>query len=201
MKILPTFYVLWKAGKHIPLTVVSRLFKDANGDLKEWFYITRRTVLGSDSGNVVLSEDKKAVTIVGTTPDGDFVLIKQLRFPLCATTDTEPKYEIGFPAGLIDPGESPEDAADREMREETGYKITKVYLTTPALAKSSGLTDEKTYFVYCEVERIGESTPESDEDIEVILAKDLSEFKVTNDVCFGSDAWNIMFLAGGKAKS
>ncbi|MGI0153943.1 ADP compounds hydrolase NudE [Pseudidiomarina sp. WS423] len=30
-------------------------------------------------------------------------------------------YQLGFPKGLIDPGESPEQAANRELKEEIGY--------------------------------------------------------------------------------
>lgn len=30
-------------------------------------------------------------------------------------------YQLGFPKGLIDPGETPEQAANRELREEIGY--------------------------------------------------------------------------------
>lgn len=30
-------------------------------------------------------------------------------------------YELGFPKGLIDPGETPEHAANRELQEEVGY--------------------------------------------------------------------------------
>ncbi|MCJ8274226.1 MAG: ADP compounds hydrolase NudE, partial [Psychrosphaera sp.] len=30
-------------------------------------------------------------------------------------------YELGFPKGLIDPGETPEQAANRELMEEVGY--------------------------------------------------------------------------------
>ncbi|PTB87859.1 ADP compounds hydrolase NudE, partial [Pseudidiomarina aestuarii] len=30
-------------------------------------------------------------------------------------------YQLGFPKGLIDPGETPEEAANRELKEEIGY--------------------------------------------------------------------------------
>lgn len=30
-------------------------------------------------------------------------------------------YQLGFPKGLIDPGETPEQAANRELKEEIGY--------------------------------------------------------------------------------
>lgn len=30
-------------------------------------------------------------------------------------------YQLGFPKGLIDPGETPEEAAQRELKEEVGY--------------------------------------------------------------------------------
>lgn len=36
----------------------------------------------------------------------------------CAGTHT---YELGFPKGLIDPGEKPETAANRELQEEIGH--------------------------------------------------------------------------------
>ena len=31
------------------------------------------------------------------------------------------KYDLGFPKGLIDPGETPEQAANRELKEEIGF--------------------------------------------------------------------------------
>lgn len=31
------------------------------------------------------------------------------------------EYQLGFPKGLIDPGETPEQAAQRELKEEIGY--------------------------------------------------------------------------------
>lgn len=54
------------------------------------------------------------VAAVAITDDGSFVLVRQHRYGVDAIT-LEPA------GGIIDPGESPEAAAVRELREETGY--------------------------------------------------------------------------------
>lgn len=54
-----------------------------------------------------------AVVVVPATSEGRIVLIGQYRYPHGRT-----HWEI--PAGRIAPGESPEEAAARELREETG---------------------------------------------------------------------------------
>ncbi len=45
------------------------------------------------------------------------VLIRQFRYPIGG-------YIYEFPAGLVEPGETPEGAAVREMYEETGLRLT-----------------------------------------------------------------------------
>ena len=47
---------------------------------------------------------------------------------------------VEFPAGLIDDGETPEQAAVRELKEETGYE-GKVCETSPKLSNQSGMTN------------------------------------------------------------
>jgi 8-oxo-dGTP pyrophosphatase MutT (NUDIX family) len=54
------------------------------------------------------------VNVVALTPEQGCVLIRQYRFGTeCVTLE--------IPGGMIDPGESPLVAAERELREETGY--------------------------------------------------------------------------------
>ena len=55
-----------------------------------------------------------AVLIVALTPGESLLLIREY----AAGTDT---YELAFPKGIIDPGETAIEAANRELREETGF--------------------------------------------------------------------------------
>lgn len=55
-----------------------------------------------------------AVTVVALTPGGELVMVEQWRHPLQRVT-------VELPAGIMEPGETPEQAAVRELREETGY--------------------------------------------------------------------------------
>ncbi|GLP95912.1 ADP compounds hydrolase NudE [Paraferrimonas sedimenticola] len=89
------------------LVAQSRLFKIEQVHLRfangaERFYERMR---GNRSG---------AVMIVALQQDGSVLLAQEY----CAGTDS---YEWGFPKGLIDPGESPAEAANRELQEEMGF--------------------------------------------------------------------------------
>lgn len=56
-----------------------------------------------------------AVLVVPVLPDGRLVVECQYRYPLA-------RVMIEFPAGKLDPGEATLDAAQRELREEAGYR-------------------------------------------------------------------------------
>ena len=56
-----------------------------------------------------------AVAVIPIDSQGRIVLVEQWRRAI-------EKVTLELPAGMLDPGESPEDCAQRELQEETGFK-------------------------------------------------------------------------------
>jgi len=76
-----------------------------------------------------------AAAVVPVDAEGNAILVRQYRY----ATDG---WLLEVPAGKLDPGESPESCAIREVEEETGYRVGQLQSlgwiwTTP------GFTDEK----------------------------------------------------------
>jgi ADP-ribose pyrophosphatase len=62
----------------------------------------------------VILEAADWVNVVALTPEKKLLTVCQYRFGVGRTT-------VEIPAGLLEPGETPEQAARRELEEETGY--------------------------------------------------------------------------------
>jgi ADP-ribose pyrophosphatase len=136
------------------------------------------------SANPPHAQTPDAVCIVPRTPDNRLVLIKEFRYPVNS-------WCIAFPAGLIDPGETYEQAVERELREETGYGLHRDAegkahvrpLSQPSLS-SAGMSEESIQVVYVHVENeptLG-AAPESTEYIQVftVPVDDVPEFLTHN---------------------
>lgn len=102
-----------------------------------------------------------AVCIVPETPDGKLLLIQEFRYPLNT-------WCIAFPAGLMEPDEDIATCVDRELREETGYRLRRdvpspIHALPQPGFSSTGLTDETVQVVFAQVEKAGAATPEANE--------------------------------------
>ena len=72
------------------------------------------TAKGGPSTREVV-ERPRAAAVVAEGEDGRLVVVRQFRWAVSTCLDE-------LPAGLIDPGEEPLAAAQRELAEETGYR-------------------------------------------------------------------------------
>ena len=106
------------------------------------------------------------VNIIAITKDGDFVIEDQYRHALGET-----HFEL--PAGVIDPGETPLEAAKRELCEETGYGGGRWESFMTISANPTNHTNLNYCFLATGVEKISAQHQEASEDIHVhVLSRD-----------------------------
>ena len=91
--------------------------------------------------------------------EGKLLVVEQYRKPL-------EKSQVEIPAGKLEPGEDPTEAALRELEEETGYR-TKELLPVCSFYTSPGFADEILH-LYAAVElEQGKVNPDEDEFLEI----------------------------------
>jgi 8-oxo-dGTP pyrophosphatase MutT (NUDIX family) len=132
---------------------------------RRWLCLHEQRVL-LPNGNVIDEfhrfESPNWVAVIAITEDQEIVLVEQYRHGL-----GEVSREL--PAGVIDLGETPEQAAHRELFEETGYSaetLVPVFVVSPEPNRS---TSRAHFFVARNVKFAGPAQPEPSEVIEVRL--------------------------------
>ena len=98
------------------------------------------------------------VVIVAEKDENTILMVKQYRYPLKSVS-------LELPAGKLEYGENPDDAAPRELEEETGY-IAKTWKSLGYIYTTPGICDEKLYLYHAKDLTFTKPTPDEGEIIQ-----------------------------------
>lgn len=147
----------------------SRLFKVeavelqfSNGEQREYEYL--------------LAGEHAAVIIVAITDSDEAVLVQEYGIGLEA-------YEWGLPKGKVDLGESAEEAANRELKEEAGFGAEKLTLLK-SISQSPNYMQHKTQIVLAQGLYEARLTGDEPETMETMLCPlaELGEWVLREDL-------------------
>ncbi len=147
-----------KSSKEVYKCSLFRVTEDEAVDPKTGFEIKRSVVRHDGSAVMMAVDEKKRI-----------LLVRQYRLPA-------EKYLWELPAGRLDPGETPLQAAKRELAEETGYRA-RTWKKLASFFVSPGFVQERMTIYLATDLTEGTATPMDDERIEArwFSAKELSD--------------------------
>ena len=132
-------------------------------------------------------EHSGGVVMIAVTDDGKILMEEQFRKPL-------DKVILELPAGKLEPGEDPKEAALRELAEETGYRagsIEHIVTYTP----TCGYSNEYLYVYVCKELTPGETNLDDTESIDVVeyTADELIEMIMNKKIIDSKTLVGILF--------
>jgi rSAM/selenodomain-associated transferase 1 len=140
-----------------------------------WRVILRDRLRGEDGRETGYSylAVPRAVFVVPVTAEDELLLVRQYRHPVRDWT-------LEVPAGSVHDGETPREAAARELSEETGGRARDWRHLTTFYSSSAHLSLRSDAFLATGVE-VGAATPDADEQVELVrlpLAQALERARV-----------------------
>lgn len=109
----------------------------------------------------MISGRRGAVMIIALTAQQELILVKEY----CAGTDD---YQLAFPKGLMEQGETPIQAANRELKEETGYG-GKSWQQLKTISLAPGYFNHQMYLLFAEELYAEKLVGDEPEPLQVVL--------------------------------
>jgi ADP-ribose pyrophosphatase len=135
---------------------------------------------GGRERDFVVLDGPDWVNVVPITAEGRLVLVRQYRHGVRGVS-------LEIPGGMVDAGESPEEAAVRELKEETGFAPQQVRLLGRVYPNPAIQNNFCYMFVAEGCRRVAEPQPEPFERVEVVLRPldEVGEMIRREEICHG----------------
>ena len=132
---------------------------------KQWLAVHEERVRlanGHEIGEFHLIEGPSWAAVLSITEADEVVLVRQYRHGIGGES-------LELPAGVLEPGESALAAAERELREETGYTSSRFVPLASFATEPSRHTVRAHFFCALDARASAPRSEDTTEDIEVVL--------------------------------